>query len=153
MLNRHLGTDQTGLTTDLSTKCVDNTVEREPLLARRTNFRNTKENSKLITKHNCHNFSRLCKIPSIYPKKLPKIHSLSLDARNMQMFSVAYFRRRDAVSAKLLALLAKTATPPVMACQRSTATSQYSGLISIARQTRPAISAAMMVVPLPLKGS
>ena len=128
-------------------------MEREQLLTRRSNFRNTNENRNLITKHNCHIFSHRCKIPSIYPKKLPKIHNLSLDARNMQMFSLAYFRRRDAVSAKLLPLPAKTATPPVMACQRSMATSQYSGLISIARQTRPAISAAMMVVPLPLKGS
>jgi hypothetical protein len=128
-------------------------MEREPLLTRRSNFRNTNENSKLIMKHNCHNFSHRCKIHSNYSKKLPKIHSLSLDVRNMQTFSLASFGRCDAVSRKLLPFPAKRATPPVMACQRSMATSQYSGLISIARQTRPAISAAMMVVPLPLKGS
>src|ERR1700709_174723 len=38
-------------------------------------------------------------------------------------------------------------------CQRSTATSTYAGSISIARQERPVISAAMMVVPDPQNGS
>jgi hypothetical protein len=45
------------------------------------------------------------------------------------------------------------AVSPVKACQRSTATSTYCGISSMAWQDRPGISAAMIVVPEPLNGS
>jgi hypothetical protein len=45
------------------------------------------------------------------------------------------------------------AASPVKACHRSTATSTYCGISSMAWQVRPVISAAMMVVPEPQNGS
>src|SRR5204863_8738813 len=47
----------------------------------------------------------------------------------------------------------RSAFLPVSFSQRSTATSQYAGACSIAKQRRPSVSAATICVPLPEKGS
>jgi hypothetical protein len=61
--------------------------------------------------------------------------------------------RSAATSANDLPAPSSVAFSPVKACQRSTATSMYAGSISSAKQERPVISAAMIVVPDPLNGS
>src|SRR5436853_1770111 len=84
----------------------------------------------------------VCDRPSLRPSRWVS-RLAGLPGRPQVAFVAAWFLVRHSRSALF----------PVNCSQRSTITSQYTGSISSPMQIRPVVSAAMIEVPLPRKGS
>src|ERR1019366_260315 len=82
---------------------------------------------------------------------------LGRSARSSSQFSLiassAASIRPCFTCSKVAPLPSSVASLPVRSCQRCTTTSTYLGSSSMPKQTRPVISAAASVVPLPRNGS